>query len=88
VSGADQRPFGSGFFDAVQKKLSKPSRLFDLPDNRFDDLPAQAIAARGSGALRFRANAGVPGNLDWFADGIGPGCVDQRTKAACHRGGC
>jgi hypothetical protein len=35
VNGADQRPFGGDFVDAAQQELSKPSRLFDLAENRF-----------------------------------------------------
>jgi hypothetical protein len=45
VSGADLRPFGSGFVDAAQQKLSKASCLFDLAENRFDDLACAVDAA-------------------------------------------
>jgi hypothetical protein len=45
VNGADQRPFGGDFVDAAQQELSKPSRLFDLAENRFHNLLPQAIAA-------------------------------------------
>ena len=45
VSSADQRPFIGHFVDAAQKKLSKASRLFDLAEDRFDDLLAQSVAA-------------------------------------------
>jgi len=38
VSGADQRPFGSHFVDAAQEELAEAPRLFDLAEDRFDDL--------------------------------------------------
>ena len=52
VRGADQRPLGLHFFEAAQKELPEPSCLFDLTEDRLDDLLAQPVTAAPSHPLQ------------------------------------
>ena len=45
VSGADERPFSTDFFDTPQVELPEASGLFDLSEHRLNDLLSQSVSA-------------------------------------------
>ena len=51
VGGADHRPLRSDLVEAAQEELAKAAGMFDLAEQRFDDLLSQAVAAAPAGAL-------------------------------------
>jgi hypothetical protein len=49
VGGADQRPFGFHFVAASEQELPEVSCLFDLPEDRLNDLLSEPVAPSPSG---------------------------------------
>src|SRR4051812_16364473 len=71
VSDADQRPFCGGFIDAAR---SKSSRLFDLAENRFGNLFAQAVPATVASTPQLGSHSLHKRTTLWFdsrTDGMG-----------------
>src|SRR5580692_3132376 len=61
VDGADHRPLGSDLVETAQEELPEASGMFDLTEDRFDDLLSQAVAAAPAGALEFCRHGGLAG---------------------------
>src|SRR5580692_2568261 len=59
VDGADHRPLGSDLVETAQEELPEASGMFDLTEDRFDDLLSEAVAAAPAGALEFCRHGGL-----------------------------